>query len=161
MKYPKIGIVPQIDITNPFRHVRLFPQYQHSIERVGGIGYMLPFTQNLDIMKEMANSFDGFLFTGGQDLNPSLYGKQELEDLSNSTGYAPERDIFEPLFYPIVRDLNKPVLAICRGFQSINVIQGGTIIQDLPSYKISHTYKAEVENMHGIILKPGTKLKKI
>lgn len=167
MKRPLIGIIPQLDIENPFRHVRLFPQYQRSIERAGGIGVMLPFTNDKEVMKEMANSFDGFLFTGGQDINPELYGQKEGNYLTMSTGYAPERDDFESAFYPILKELNKPILAICRGFQIINVLHGGTILQDLPyepydgNFVLHPAWDSEGNFVHEIYVRPNTKLREI
>ncbi len=128
---PIIGISPQLDITNPFRHVRLFPQYQRSLEKAGAIGLMLPLTEDEETLKQICDLCDGFLFTGGQDLEPKLYGETEDENLDFSTGYAPERDRFESLFYPMVEKTGKPILAICRGFQIINVLHGGSIVQDL------------------------------
>ncbi len=164
MSYPLIGIVPQLDITTPMRHVRLFPQYQRSIEKAGGIGVMLPLTNNKDIMNQLAQTFDGFLFTGGQDLNPHLYGEDELENLEATTGYAPERDYFESAFYPLVKKLNKPILAICRGFQIINVLHGGTIIQDLPrqspdpNFVLHPAWNENREQLHDIFINPNTSL---
>lgn len=167
MKLPTIGIIPQLDINNSFRHVRLFPQYQRSIEKAGGIGVMLPLTNDKEVMNQMANMFDGFLFTGGQDLSPHLYGGIEDPNLEFSTGYAPERDEFESKFYPIVYKKNKPIFAICRGLQIINVLHGGTINQNLPEFSsdpnfILHpAWSSEGGFIHDINVKNDTKLKEI
>lgn len=169
MKYkrPIIGLTPQVDITNPFRHVRLFPQYQRSIEKAGGIGIMLPLTTDKDVMKEMTELCDGFIFTGGQDLDPYLYGEEEDDSLSMSTGYAPERDEFESSFYPIALESKKPLLAICRGFQIINVLHGGNIVQDLPetsndpNFVLHPAWSEEHGDFHKIFIKPETQLEDI
>lgn len=166
-KRPIIGLTPQLDITNPFRHVRLFPQYQRAIEKAGGIGIMLPLTRDKDVMKEMTQMCDGFIFTGGQDLAPYLYGEEESDRLSMSTGYAPERDEFESAFYPIAFETKKPILAICRGFQIINVLHGGTINQDLPEYSddpnfvLHPAWSEEHGDFHDILIRPDTQLKNI
>lgn len=163
---PIIGITPQLDINSPFRSVRLFPQYQRSIEKAGGIGIMIPLTQDKEVMEQIIDMCDGFLFTGGQDLNPSLYGETENIDLTHPTGYAPERDAFESQFYPLVKKSKKPVLAICRGFQIINVLHGGTIIQELPENGdnmnfVFHPAWNEEDPGHDIFINSHTQLAEI
>lgn len=166
-KKPVIGLTPQLDITNSFRHVRLFPQYQRAIEKAGGIGIMLPLTNDVNVMRQMAEMCDGFVFTGGQDLAPYLYGEEEADDLSMTTGYAPERDAFESAFYPIAKETNKPILAICRGFQIINVLHGGTINQDLPeesddpNFVLHPAWSEDSGDFHDILIRQGTHLSKI
>lgn len=167
MSLPLIGIVPQLDTKTPMHHVRLFPEYQRSLEKAGGIGVMLPLTNNLEILNQIANSFDGFLFTGGQDLNPVLYGEEKIENIDSIDTYSTERDSYECLFYPIVKKLNKPILAICRGFQLINVIHGGTIMQDLPresdkpGFILHPAWNDKHQFFHDIIINPDSNFSKI
>lgn len=167
MTVPIIGLVPQIDSDKYFKYVRLFPEYQASVEKAGGVGLMIPHTKDKKIMRMIVELCDGFIFTGGHDIDPRLYGEKESAYVSMSTGYSPERDEFETTFYPLVKEMNKPILAICRGFQIINVIHGGTMIQDLPyepydgNYILHPAWTEEGNLVHDINVKPNTKLHKI
>ncbi|MFH7423211.1 gamma-glutamyl-gamma-aminobutyrate hydrolase family protein, partial [Pseudomonas syringae pv. tagetis] len=75
---------------------------------------------------------DGLILSGGQDVNPLLYG----EEPTTKTG-SPflARDQSEQLLLKHVIDQGKPVLAICRGLQILNVAYGGTLYQDMSDIK--------------------------
>ena len=71
-----------------------------------------------------------FLFTGGQDVAPELYG---TKDATGTVVPSPERDKLETLLLSKALQADKPILGICRGLQFINAYLGGTLWQDLPS----------------------------
>lgn len=152
---PVIGISPQIDVTSPFRTLRLFPQYQRALEECGALGLMLPMSADEATTGRMIELCDGFILTGGQDLDPALYG--EAPTTTNET--APERDAYEPAVFPEIMASGKPVLAICRGMQMLNVLHGGTIRQDLPyqgrSSEEMTRIAGEFAKERGIELGPG------
>lgn len=77
---------------------------------------------------------DGIVFSGGADVDPALYGQEPHE----RTG-APrkDRDEFELALMRAAIDSDTPFLAICRGFQLLNVLLGGTLIQHLPD-RVGH-----------------------
>ena len=83
--------------------------------------------ENSDLMNDM----DALVLTGGGDVHPKYYGKPELID--KAEGIDEKRDEFE--FSVIRRALenDRPILAICRGMQILNVALDGTLIVDLPS----------------------------
>ena len=79
---------------------------------------------------EYAAQFDGFLFSGGGDLAPALFGEKKY----NETVEVDEiRDREEIALFLQAIALKKPVLGICRGIQLINVALGGSLWQDLPA----------------------------
>lgn len=78
-----------------------------------------------------AEHFDGFLFTGGVDLDPVLYG--ETNDAGLSKDITPDRDTFEMKLGKAVIAAGKPTLGICRGIQAMNVAAGGSLWQDIHS----------------------------
>lgn len=79
-------------------------------------------------MDELLERVDGVLFSGGPDIHPGLYG-EELLDCCGAL--APERDALEiPLMQKAIA-MDKPVFGICRGFQVLNVVTGGTMYQDI------------------------------
>jgi putative glutamine amidotransferase len=74
-------------------------------------------------------SLDGLLLTGGTDINPKRYGR-------DNTGSAEVDDARDELEFCLLRqalDAGVPVFAICRGLQLFNVAYGGTLVQHLSS----------------------------
>jgi len=91
---------------------------------------------------------DGFVLTGGVDVHPSFYNGEK--NYNNSPGsFEPERDVFEEKIYRYSQLNYLPVLAICRGMQLINVLQGGKLIQDLDNGNARHK-KEELDKEHTI-----------
>jgi len=74
----------------------------------------------------------GLLLTGGEDVNPDYYGKQnERAKCEEVDGY---RDTLEMALIHRALMLRMPVFGICRGEQILNVALGGTLITDIPSF---------------------------
>lgn len=104
-------------------------RYFKAITLCGGIPIGLPQIKDVSIIAE---KFDGFLFTGGDDVNPKLYGEEKLPEC----GFiSDERDTFEIALLHEVMKLNKPILAICRGIQVVNVALGGTLYQHIEYHR--------------------------
>jgi len=102
---------------------------------------------------------NGFVLTGGVDVDPSFYNGKK--DYNNSPGsFQPERDVFEEKIYRYSQLNNLPVLAICRGMQLINVLQGGKLIQDLDNGNARHK-KEELDKEHTIIAENNSLLHQI
>lgn len=127
-KSPLIGVTPLWDAAR--QSVWMLPDYLDGIKAAGGIPIVLP----LDLLDEDAERIvetcDGFLFTGGQDVSPDLYG---MNDATGTIVFSPERDHLESLLLSRALLADKPILGICRGLQFINAFMGGTLWQDLPS----------------------------
>lgn len=68
---------------------------------------------------------DVVLFTGGEDVDPQLYGERPL----TQTHFNPNRDKIEIDIYKKARDLDIPMVGICRGGQFLNVMNGGKMWQ--------------------------------
>jgi putative glutamine amidotransferase len=75
-----------------------------------------------------AEHYDGILFTGGEDVDPSFYGEAKHHD--NVHDHRP-RDVFEFALLEGALAQRAPILGICRGVQMINVGFGGSLYQDL------------------------------
>ena len=66
------------------------------------------------------------VLTGGEDINPALYGRKPHP----TTSYNDARDKRELEGYKLARSLNKHIIGICRGAQLICAMNGGILIQD-------------------------------
>ena len=73
---------------------------------------------------------DGLMLTGGDDVAPTRYGEDTHESVVR---VAPERDEFEIALVREARRRGMPIFAICRGLQVLNVAEGGSLFQDIPS----------------------------
>lgn len=127
-KKPLIGVLPLVDSAREC--FWMLPGYFEGIAAAGGIPAMLPLTSDEAALAQIAEDFDGFLFTGGHDVSPELYGAP--------CGNACEeccaaRDAMETRLFALVRALDKPAFGICRGIQFFNAALGGTLFQDLPT----------------------------
>ncbi|MFB4210800.1 gamma-glutamyl-gamma-aminobutyrate hydrolase family protein [Shouchella sp. JSM 1781072] len=94
---------------------------------------VLPFVlPNIEPTKAWSyvKQLDGVLMTGGGDINPTLFHEDPHPQLGSIT---PERDLFEMALAKAALAEEKPVLAICRGMQILNIAAGGDMYQDLPS----------------------------
>ncbi|MDR2439233.1 MAG: gamma-glutamyl-gamma-aminobutyrate hydrolase family protein [Planctomycetaceae bacterium] len=159
---PFIGIVPLYD---ELRHSYwMLPGYMQALEHAGAIPVMLPLTTDNSILRQLAQHFDGFLFSGGQDIAPEYYGEQPEECCGT---LCPERDTMEKILLEFVLEFDKPVFGICRGIQFVNVFFGGTLYQDIPTQfpteiTISHRQKKPYhEPVHTVTVKPETPLSQI
>ena len=72
MKQPLIGIVPLVDEAR--ESYWMLPGYMQGVEQAGGVPVMLPLTDDAAALRQLADTCDGFLLTGGQDVSPALYG---------------------------------------------------------------------------------------
>jgi putative glutamine amidotransferase len=126
---PLIGIVPLWD--DEKASLWMLPGYMKGIEAAGALPLMLPLTTERKALRRFAAEFDGFLFTGGHDISPGLYGE---ETTGRCGPFCEARDIMESiLFEEAVLALDKSALGICRGIQLFNVLLGGALYQDIPS----------------------------
>lgn len=133
-KRPIIGLLPLVDTEK--ESYWMLPGYMEGIIQAGGLPVMLPLSDNPQLINQLAEGTDGFLFTGGHDVSPELYGEKPIAQCGESVLL---RDNMEKLLLKKALELNKPVLGICRGIQLINAVLGGTLYQDLPAQYSSNT----------------------
>ncbi len=128
MKKPLIGITPAYNTTK--MQYDLPPAYTNAIIKAGGIPVILPYTSDADIMQQIADTCDGFLYSGGHDVAPWVYGADPWYGLDI---LAPLRDMTEVALFKPAFASGKPMFGVCRGMQMLNCCLGGTLYQDLPT----------------------------
>ncbi len=128
MKKPIIALTPAHNMDND--SLSLMPTYTRAVENAGGIPVIFPLEASKEDLTELANLCQGFIFTGGPDPHPFLWG----EDIHKCCGpISVKRDQMELALLSIAMEQKKPILGICRGAQLINVGLGGDIYQDIDS----------------------------
>lgn len=95
---------------------------------------------------------DGLLVAGGGDISPALYGEAER---SETTGVRPARDGFEVALMRAALDRDLPLLGICRGMEMLNVVRGGTLVQEIEN-KEGHLRTPGEFTAHEVELEPGS-----
>lgn len=136
MKKKLIAVVPLWD--DEKNSIWMLPGYMDALRDVGAIPVILPLHSNEEDVLAVFELCDGLLITGGHDVSPDLYG-QKTDEHCDVTCEA--RDAMEIALYKAALKTDKAVLGICRGIQIINVLQGGTLYQDLPA-----EYESSVEH---------------
>lgn len=148
MKDIVIGITGNMAYLNEksflgYERLYLSQDYVNSVINANAIPYVLPITENLQVIKEYAKRIDGLIISGGYDVNPKLYNEEPDKLLGE---IMPKRDFFESNLIKEVYKLKKPIFGICRGLQLINVVFGGSLYQDLSRadfIKIKHEQDAK------------------
>ena len=157
MNKPRIGLIPLVD--NEKDSYWMLPGYMNGILNAGGIPVVLPLTDDMDILKQIVDTYDGFLFTGGHDVSPKLYGEDKLDVCGECCEL---RDNMEKALFTMLYEKDKAILGICRGIQFINSMLGGTLYQDLPTQKPSdiehHQLPPYDEPIHKVNITPNTPL---
>ncbi len=125
-KKPLIGILPLYDSIK--KSIWMYPGYPEGITAAGGIPVILSILNCDEDIEAIADRLDGFVFSGGQDVDPRHYGEALLK---YSDEIYPPRDQLELRLLRAVMDRDKPILGVCRGLQLINVALGGTLYQDI------------------------------
>lgn len=154
---PLIGLIPLVD--DERESLWMLPGYMDGIRTSGGLPIMLPLTDHPAEILQLLGTCNGFLFTGGHDVSPEIYGETRRKECGIC---SPQRDRMELLLLEYAMKKNKPILGICRGIQLINAALGGTLWQDLPTEHPSktqhHQHPPYDQPIHEVILCPNTPL---
>src|SRR5262245_40171306 len=112
--------------------INLSRNYSQAIAAAGGIPVVSPCVLDQGVIKESVRRCAGVMLTGGEDVQPKLYSKRLSSSLLKTVSIAePDRDLFELSLIEEVFRQHKPLLAICRGHQILNIALGGTLIVDI------------------------------
>lgn len=127
MPKPFIGLTPAYDQEKAV--YRLGREYFEAVRAADGVPFLLEMTADEKMLKQYMTICAGFIFTGGCDLDPQSYGQAKSAECGDT---MPFRDRFEMKLLKAALAADKPILAICRGNQLVNVAFGGTLYQHLP-----------------------------
>jgi putative glutamine amidotransferase len=148
--------------------VSLSFKYESAILQAGGIPFIVPSTTDRKLLADTVRRVDGVVLTGGDDLNPGLYAKKLSRAVRRTIHETPDggrRDLRELILIKEVFRQRKPLLAICRGHQVLNVALGGRLITDIRRQvagALNHQRSDKpAQLVHEAALTPGSLLAKI
>ena len=152
---------PKAENRDPLRRLpaALIPlNYVEAVERAGGRPVLIPPSE--DGVAETIAALDGIVFSGGADVDPSHYGADAHPETDDPQAH---RDAGELALLRAALEHDLPTLAVCRGFQLLNVARGGDLVQPLPAEVGTDVHKQvpgafavhPVEVKDGIIKGPG------
>jgi putative glutamine amidotransferase len=118
--------------------------YVDSIERAGGRAVVIPPAE--DDIEVTLDALDGIVFSGGADVDPVHYGADPHPETDTP---QTRRDAGEMALLRAALERDLPTLAICRGFQLLNVARGGDLIQHLPE-EIGNDAHKQVPGTFGV-----------
>ena len=132
-------------------------RYSEAVARAGGVVVQAqPIAQTTAAAHELVARFDGVIIQGGGDIDPNRYGQKPR---SNAIyGISLEHDELEIAVIRAAIELDKPVLAICRGIQILNVALGGTLHQHLAD--VLADGESHWDKHHEINLEPNSRVAK-
>jgi len=129
--------------------------YVDAVERAGGRPVLIPPSE--EGVGETLDTLDGIVFSGGADVDPSLYGAEPHPETDTPQA---RRDAGEMALLEAALERDLPTLAICRGFQLLNIARGGDLVQHLPDAVGNEEHKQVpgVFAEHQVEVKDGTRL---
>lgn len=146
----------------PDRLQTLSTFYPDSVSSADMTPLMFPAGLDPEEAPRLVDLVDGVLVSGGDDVDPSGYGAEN----THSTKTDPEVDAFEVAVLEAARAADKPVLAICRGLQILNVALGGSLHQEVTSSGgihelIGDDHEEMNDRRHVVTFEPGSLLSSI
>ena len=144
-------------------------RYEQAILCGGGIPVVAPMATDRPVLAEAVRRADGVMLTGGDDINPALYVEKLPKAIRKTLSLPPDggaRDLRELILIEEIFRQHKPLLAICRGFQMVNVAFGRQLVVDIPRQlpgALNHAGrdKAGEALTHEVPLTEGSLLSKI
>ncbi|MDD5582573.1 MAG: gamma-glutamyl-gamma-aminobutyrate hydrolase family protein [Candidatus Marinimicrobia bacterium] len=152
-KRPFIGLNANFEERKKAPWITVPGRYIDAVYETGGIPIIIPPLEDDDHLDVYMSFLDGFLFIGGDDYDPSLYGCKQntMMELAH-----PRRSYHDLKMMKKVLNQEKPLLAICAGMQMMTIASGGKLIPHLET-GMRHTE----EYYHRITINKGSLLEKI
>jgi putative glutamine amidotransferase len=160
---PNIGITPdwhEARAEAPFARYELKVPYAEAVLRVGGLPFVLPYSDDPTCVEAFLDRISGLLVTGGAfDIPAQAYGETAREGM----GPLKEgRTTFEAALMRAALKRNMPVLGVCGGMQLLNVVLGGSLYQDIgrevSGAREHHQRHDHTQPQHPVEVRAGTAL---
>jgi putative glutamine amidotransferase len=164
MSLPVIGVTGYADQSARPPNVPIFAiarTYVRAVSLGGGTPLVIPPYLENDLVRGTFEGVDGIILSGGGDIHPSSFGETDCGLLWR---VDKRRDQVELALAQWALEERRPILAICRGVQTLNVAAGGTLIQDIPTQTLNALSHSCVAGRplptvaHPVDIVPGSRL---
>ena len=128
--FPEADRKPVIGITGNYGELtcKLAEGYYKSVCKAGGVPVIIPPLANTDVIINTLEHIDGLILSGGGDYDPHYAGEEPHPKLGTINT---ERDLPELLITQLAYNRQIPILGICRGIQTLAMVLGGHVRQDI------------------------------
>lgn len=153
MKKVVVGITgneKELPVLSGLKYVTVARDLADGVRQAGGLPLVIPMGEP-SLAKDYIDMVDKLILSGGQNVDPSFYGEdKEIE----SDDYLLERDEFELALIAEALQQGKPIFAVCRGMQLLNVALGGSLHQEVED----HWQENQRGTSHSLQVKPHSRV---
>lgn len=147
--------IPVPTVSDAEYNERSLPPYLAALEAAGAEPVVVPLDQSQERVAKVLAGVQGILLPGSRfDVDPERYEEVRIPECAPAD---PARTAVDELMVQDAFNLQKPVLAICHGAQTLNVWLNGSLIQDLNT-AVNHRPGREVVSAHEVRVLPGSRL---
>ena len=147
--------IPEPTSTDAAYNQRSLPPYLAALEAAGATPVVFSLHERQDSIARLLLGVQGILLPGsGYDVDPERYGEARIPECGPAD---PARTAVDELLLQDAFNLQKPILAICHGAQTLNVWRNGSLVQDLKT-PVNHSPGRAVMDAHSVTISPGSRL---
>jgi putative glutamine amidotransferase len=154
--------IPEPTTSDAAYNASSLPPYLAALEAAGAKPVVIRLHERQDRVARLFAGIQGVLLPGsGFDVDPEQYGEARIPECGPSDS---GRTAVDELLMQDAFNLQKPILAICHGAQTLNVWRNGSLIQDLDRIlktPVNHRPGRDVMNAHPIHISTGSRLARI
>jgi putative glutamine amidotransferase len=161
MSAPLIGVTTSCERTDKgVERAFLNAAYVRAIELAGGVPVLLTPYHSPEALAHLSSRIDGLLLTGGGDIDPARFGEARHPRTELVSAERDELELERVTRQAI--ESGRPLLAICRGLQVVNVALNGTLHQHVPDVagdEVAHSQPGpRSDRTHDVTIDPRSLL---
>ena len=135
------------------KYVAVAQDLSEGVKQAGGLPIVIPIG-NPELAKDYVDMVDKLILSGGQHVDPRFYGQEKEID---SDDYSLARDQFELALIKEALRQKKPIFAVCRGMQLLNVALGGSLHQSIQG----HWQEDVSGTSHSLEVRPNSRVSQL
>ena len=135
------------------KYVAVAQDLSEGVKQAGGLPIVIPIGKP-ELAKDYVDMVDKLILSGGQHVDPRFYGQEKEID---SDDYSLARDQFEMALIKEALHQKKPIFAVCRGMQLLNVALGGSLHQSIQG----HWQEDVSGTSHSLEVRPNSRVSQL
>ena len=147
------GNEKEIPAMSGIKYVAVAQDLSEGVKQAGGLPIVIPIGKP-ELAKDYVDMVDKLILSGGQHVDPRFYGQEKEID---SDDYSLARDQFELALIKEALRQKKPIFAVCRGMQLLNVALGGSLHQSIQG----HWQEDVSGTSHSLEVRPNSRVSQL